>query len=98
MNDPDRPECPTNGRPWPNTRVTFPNGLSGIVEYYEWWWNSNLFPVKLDYSPRSQMVTPLCVTWTSSVVPISAAATEHRPPTTHTDSPAQASDPQQGVA
>lgn len=39
---------PTNGRPWPGSRVTFTRGgqvLEGMVENYEWWWPSSIFPV-----------------------------------------------------
>jgi hypothetical protein len=37
---------PTNGRPWPGSHVRLKlSGRVGIVEEYEYGWNSSLFPV-----------------------------------------------------
>lgn len=99
MKDADRPERPTNGRPWPGTRVVFPaTGHRAVVEDYEWWWDSSLFPVRLDHTGGvSQIVSALSVTWKSSVVPISAAAAE-RISTADTSDSTHTPHTRQGVA
>lgn len=44
---------PTNGRPWPGDRVRLKlSGREGIVEDYEYGWNSNVFPVRFPADSR----------------------------------------------
>lgn len=44
---------PTNGRPWPGDRVRLkPSGCEGVVEDYEYGWNSNVFPVRFPGDSR----------------------------------------------
>lgn len=39
---------PTNDRPWPGTRVKIRStGIEGVVDDYEYGWNSGVFPVVL---------------------------------------------------
>lgn len=85
-----RHERPTNGRPWPGTRVTFPaTGATGTVEHYEWWWDSTTFPVRMDAPGRpTRMASHLSATWNTRIIPLPAAA-EHNPrtPSRHASPP-----------
>lgn len=92
MSEPNPSLAPTNGRPWPGTRVTIPSlRTQGVVDHYEYWWNSRMFPVILDGRPRiTQMLSPsqvICVPGTVRHLAdyTSNSATPPRSPATSPD-------------
>lgn len=102
MNEPRPASGPTNGRPWPGDRVRLKGTRhEGIVEDYEYGWNSHLFPVM--FPSGYQMCSTTSVTTIRSKVRVIGADTTEPAPkliTAATDIPdATATEPgRQGVA
>lgn len=99
--EPYPPSGPTNGRPWPGTRVTIKaTGGTGVVAHYEWGWHSHTFPVIVDH-PYG-VTRMLCASDIADVAPNAAPVTPLTPrPTTTTDTTDTTGTPRitrQGVA